>query len=422
MPRAVWWCTLLCLLASPWSDPAAVASRTLSLTDGTEVDAEVYAAAGSVLVLWLPSEAGVQAAETSAAAELAAAGMEIWIVDVLAARFLPQAQSSMDAVPADDVAALVEAAARTGKRVFLVSADRGAVPVLRGGRRWQESHPASAALGGVVLMHPKLYVETPDPGVPPRLLPVVEASNLPIFLLQPALSPWRWRLDETVPALRRGGSEVFVQLLAGVRDRFFFRPDADAAEQRLGTGLSRLIRRAVSLLAALPSTPRRAVAVTAPRTEVAEGKKPRELQPYRGNPRPPALGLVDLGGRRWDSSALGRRVVLVNFWASWCPPCVHEMPSMQRLQDALHGEPFTILAVNMAESPATVERFLGGAVTVDFPVLLDADGAALKRWGVFAFPTSYVLGKQGHIRYALFGAVDWDDPTIVAKLRDLLAE
>ena len=61
-------------------------------------------------------------------------------------------------------------------------------------------------------------------------------------------------------------------------------------------------------------------------------------------------------------------------------------------------------------------------VQVRFPILLDRDGAALQRWQVFAFPTSFVIGPQGRIRYALFGATQWDDAALVQKLRALLAE
>ena len=95
---------------------------------------------------------------------------------------------------------------------------------------------------------------------------------------------------------------------------------------------------------------------------------------------------------------------------------------MQRLADKLGAEPFTILAVNMAEAEATINNFLQTKVNVRFTILQDQDGAALKSWGVFAFPTSYVIDKQGKIRYALFGSVEWDSEEMLTTFSTLLRE
>ena len=116
------------------------------------------------------------------------------------------------------------------------------------------------------------------------------------------------------------------------------------------------------------------------------------------------------------------QVVLVNFWATWCPPCVHEMPSMQRLSEKLIGDPFVILGVNIAEEETVVKAFLQHKVNVDFPILLDIHGNAMRQWNVMAFPTSFVIDKQGKIRYALFGSVDWETPEIVNKIETLIKE
>jgi thiol-disulfide isomerase/thioredoxin len=146
----------------------------------------------------------------------------------------------------------------------------------------------------------------------------------------------------------------------------------------------------------------------------------RELKPYRGDPAPPPLALRDLDGRLHDLAAYRGQVVVLNFWASWCPPCVHEMPSMQRLQDKFAGRPLVVLAVNMGEDEATVRAFVRDTIKVTFPIPLDRDGAALKRWKVFVFPTSFVLGRDGKIRYALFGELDWAQDSVLRLLEELL--
>lgn len=139
-------------------------------------------------------------------------------------------------------------------------------------------------------------------------------------------------------------------------------------------------------------------------------------------PRPvPQLALPALGGGQFDFQQLGGKVVLVNFWATWCPPCRQEMPSMQRLNDKLAGRPFAILGVNVGETPAQVNAFLK-IVPVSFPIVLDEKGRNLNAWQVFAFPTSYLVDKQGRIRYGLFGSIEWDEPEAVQLIEKLLAE
>lgn len=94
---------------------------------------------------------------------------------------------------------------------------------------------------------------------------------------------------------------------------------------------------------------------------------------------------------------------------------------MQRLNDKLVGKPFAILGVNVGETPAQVKAFLK-IVPVDFPIVLDEKGANLNAWQVFAFPTSYLVDKQGHIRHGLFGSIEWDEPEAVQVIEGLLAE
>ncbi len=412
------WLLLLLCLASPLQ----AGSLVVPTADGEEILVITHPAAGERLLVWFPSEAGPQTVDVWLADQLAQREVEVWRADLLEARFLPLADSSPPQVPAGDVAALLTQALRSGKRVFLVANGRSAIPALRGVRQWLLDGGRDPRFGGVILISPKLFVRTPDPGETAEPFPIVAASNVPLYWLQPGKSPWYWKLPQLLPVLEAGGSDVYVRVLHGVRDRFFFRPDANEEEDVMRRRLPELLRSAARALERLPRRERRVVALKAPLPAIGEGKTGNTLKPYRGDPEPSALRLPTLSGKSVDLSELRGRVVLVNFWASWCPPCVHEMPSMQRLADVLRDTPFEILAVNMAEPPEVIREFLDTKVDVDFPILLDRDGAALKRWRVFAFPTSFVIDRTGRIRYALFGAAEWDDPGIVERLRELLDE
>ncbi|HEY0635729.1 MAG TPA: TlpA disulfide reductase family protein [Gammaproteobacteria bacterium] len=145
-----------------------------------------------------------------------------------------------------------------------------------------------------------------------------------------------------------------------------------------------------------------------------------ELKPYSGAPLPD-FTLADLGGKQHTLSALKGQVVMVNFWATYCTPCIKEMPSMQRLNDQLRGKPFQILAIDMAEERTEVDAFLRRfKLDVKFPILLDSEGEVVEAWMVSAVPTTFIIDPQGTIRYALYGAIEWDSAEVVGVVNGLL--
>ncbi len=134
---------------------------------------------------------------------------------------------------------------------------------------------------------------------------------------------------------------------------------------------------------------------------------------------PPPLVLKDAKGKSYSLDAYKGKVVLVNFWATWCPPCREEMPSMQRLKEKMSGRPFVMLGVNSGEPPAELEEFLK-VVKVDFDILLDTDSAATKRWKIFGLPTSFLVDREGKVRYSLTGTTEWDGDEAVALIEEML--
>ncbi|MFZ0105661.1 MAG: TlpA disulfide reductase family protein [Thiobacillus sp.] len=135
----------------------------------------------------------------------------------------------------------------------------------------------------------------------------------------------------------------------------------------------------------------------------------------------PELRFKDLEGRMHDLAELRGKVVLINFWATWCPPCRREMPSMERLAQTLKGEPFVALAVDVGEDADTIEAFTSQLGTIPtFPILLDTRGRSMKAWKVSGLPTTFLVDKRGQVVASAIGGREFDHPEIVKTIRELL--
>jgi len=146
-----------------------------------------------------------------------------------------------------------------------------------------------------------------------------------------------------------------------------------------------------------------------------------ELEQYPDIGPTPSLLLRDLGDREHALTDYRGQVVLVNFWASWCSPCLIEMPAMQRLERSLAGRPFAILTVNVRESKETAWR-ARKRLGVDFTTLLDSNGAAVDDWDVQVYPTSFLVDPEGRIRYIAYGMVRWDDGATQQVIEQLMPD
>ncbi len=421
--------TALFLLILPAWMPAPAAERIIGLPDGDELTVEIHpanppAAAGTVV--WLPSEHGIQPAErevvTALARSVAPAGFELWLPDYYSSLFLPPGSESLERAAAPALLAVLETLRHRHPRqpVFVVAANKAAAAALQSLRQWQQNDGPLRNIG-LILLNPDVNRGTPTPGQALRYRPVVTMSNAAIHLIQAEKSPWRLSLHRLAEALGNGGSDVFVQRLAGVRDRFWFRPDADGAEEALSRRLPRIIIAAMRRLAPYMEKPRQAAPATRPDGEtMISTKRERGLTLYRGA-QGRRLALPDLDGRRHDLSDWHGKVVLLNFWAGWCPPCVHELPSMVALKRQLRDAPFEIVAVNLGESVDEIQAFLARH-PVNFPVLRDATGETARQWRVGAYPTSFLIDRNGKIRYGLAGGHDWQSPETVRQIRSLLEQ
>lgn len=136
----------------------------------------------------------------------------------------------------------------------------------------------------------------------------------------------------------------------------------------------------------------------------------------------PDFALPDLQGNIRRLSDFQGRVVLLNFWATWCPPCRAEMPSMETLYQTYHDQGFEILAVSSdVQGAAIVQPFMQG-YALSFPALLDTTGRVNSRYGVRSIPTSYVLDRRGRVVSRELGARNWANAEARALIASLLNE
>lgn len=138
-----------------------------------------------------------------------------------------------------------------------------------------------------------------------------------------------------------------------------------------------------------------------------------------GAPAPP-LRLAALPGEEVDRESYRGRVVLVNFWATWCPPCVEEMPSLERLHRTLGPEGLVVLGVSIDEDSGALQDFVKRA-GVTFPILRDPGGRkAAAAWRTTGWPETYVIDGKGRIVRKIGGPARWDTPEAIAWFRGLL--
>ncbi len=136
----------------------------------------------------------------------------------------------------------------------------------------------------------------------------------------------------------------------------------------------------------------------------------------------PDFTLPSLDGRRVSLADFRGKVVLLNFWATWCQPCREEMPSLQALWESYRDRSFAILAVAADRGSLRPVKKFADRHGLDFPVLLDADGRVRGRYEVYALPMSYLIGRDGRISGRVPAARDWNGAAARALIEHLLAQ
>ncbi len=145
------------------------------------------------------------------------------------------------------------------------------------------------------------------------------------------------------------------------------------------------------------------------------------FQAYAQPQAMPTFSLEDLQGKRVDIRDHRGQVILLNFWATWCPNCRQEGPSIGKLYALYKTRGLILYRIDSKEDPQTVRQFLEKE-SLEFPVLLDQDGRVERLFGVWVHPTSYLIGRKGTVRYRVMGVGDWASLQGTSVIDQLLNE
>ncbi|MFV2003724.1 MAG: TlpA family protein disulfide reductase [Gammaproteobacteria bacterium] len=147
------------------------------------------------------------------------------------------------------------------------------------------------------------------------------------------------------------------------------------------------------------------------------------LTPIKKTIAAPDFKLQNMDEENIKLSDFRGKVVLLNFWATWCPPCVREMPSMERLQQRLNADDFKVVAINQMEEPDEVFAFTGQLeIDPTFVILFDRTSEVSQAYAVRGLPTTYLIDKKGNIRYRAVGGRLFNHPEVIKIINQLIEE
>ena len=398
----------------------AFTTFTTTLASDQDITGEAFGADDAEFsLLWLHSERGVvpnlQKTLNAIATEKS---VKVILPDFHESYFTPVTRSSLDKIPQKDLEDYIlrVAADIAPKKLYVFAMSRFAGLVLKVAYNLQleQKNP----IAGVILLAPYLQTQTPEIGKKASYLDIASHSNLPLYLIQAERSPRYIPLPNVIKELEKGGSPLFVHVLKDVHGGFQQRDLVDLREKDIQAlkDFPNTVYNALSLLDDTQPAPFKAM-----NTQVStQTKKKRHngLQPLVM--ATPALKMNDLAARSHDLSDYKGKTVIVSFWASWCRPCLDEMPSLVKLKET-HKDKLEILGVNIREDKDIIQHFTKD-MNINFPLLQDMHSKAVKDWNVYVYPSNFIVDKTGKLRYAATGAMDWQDKEVSLLLQSLINE
>ena len=353
--------------------------------------------------------------------EALAKQQNVWYMDTPDALFIDRTRIAMRNNNGEFMQKLMSDLTQRFEKITLVTFDVMSVPVLRGLKNWQSeaSETQRAQLTQVYLLYPSFYIKTPKAGEARQLFPITFKTALPITIMQPELGAQANTIDETINALKQGGSLVELVDFPRATDGIFkFRDIQEMADLfpakfwQAQTHMQNL-RNTLNY----PIFQQSAIDYQPPKSTIISGLN-AVTEPYRM----PDIRLQSFAGEMIDVAKDHQgKALLINFWATWCPHCVEEIPSMNRALAQLDEDKFSMISISYKDTQAIMAEFLT-EIKVDFPILMDRDGTLSNDWNVFAFPSSFLVDKQGMVRYSINSGAIWDDPEMIAVMQQLSEE
>lgn len=384
--------------------------------DGNQLSLYRYAAQGNELVIWINGHS-FEEREIQTAQNLAQNGIEVWQIDFAEALMQTSSSSLLRNLDAEYVADVIDTAHKqSGKKVMLMAQSFAGIPALAGATLWQQRKTHHGKLSGAILFSPDLSVALPALGKDPEYMPIARATNIPVMIYQGSLHGPQHQFMRMFKELNGNNPNVFYNMLPNTTSVFYHDQNNEEILSLLQV-LPAKLHELYALFDTLTIKPNKTVYVQ-PKNN-SNIRPDSKLNAYKGNTVPSAIDLQDSTGKKFHIDDYRGKVTIVNFWATWCPPCVEEIPSLNRLREQMQGQPFELITINYAQSAKTIQEFMQ-KVDVQFPVLIDPKGATAQKWNVIGFPSTFVIGPDGSIRYGVNAAIHWDNAEVISALKALL--
>ena len=384
--------------------------------DDTEIIVKSFPAEGKYLILWLPPEYGFRKAHTLMSQSLSDSGVEVWQADIIESLFMLRGAEPLRSLDGRFIADVIEYAHKTtGKKIVLAGDSYGALAALTGAHQFQQRSNTKVDLVGAILFSPYAYAYIPSLGMAPEYMPVISSTNIPLMIYLSKGSGAIGQFNSLLELLQKNDNPVYTKYVPEVMSLFYKQEPSKMMLKQAGP----LPRNIVNMLSVLDKhkVPDNVVALP-PRSKTGSGIDVY-LKKFKGAMSPITINLVDVYDNLVVKKDFKNQITLVNFWATWCGPCVEEIPSLNRLNEKMQGKPFELISINYAEDKDKIARFMK-EVNVEYPVLLDNDGDFAKQWKVITYPSTFVIGMDGKIKYGVNAAIDWDSPELIQKIESLM--